>query len=204
MSYKLNIFSVFLLFCFLPISAQRLEVHVIKDLSNNNIVNKAWGVGGAIHLDQWVKKTTFGVHFDWTTYRPNGKKDNPRFDRMSGGIFAFYSLNVADNITIQCGVNVQYTHLKYSHIINYQAIDSETEKPVTIQHTGDFIGIGPVLGFNYKLSKRFALRISVVPTYLVSVKSKSTIPDVSPEYNKDLWLFPIQAGVTYKLFNSEK
>jgi len=202
--YKSLTLSVLFIFGVFVTNAQRLEIHGIKDLSNNSIVNKAWGVGGAVHLDQWVKKTTFSVHFDWTTYRPKNKKSNPRFDRMSGGVSAFYSFNISEKISIQCGADANYTNLKYSYLFSYEDISPEKERPVTLQHTGHFIGVGPLVGFNYKLSPRFGVRVTIVPTYLISVKSKTTLPDVTPEYSKNLWLFPIQFGITYRIFNSEK
>jgi len=194
-------FSAFLLFCFLSISAQRIEIHGIKELSNNSTANKAWGVGGAVLFDQWVKKTTFGAHFDWTTYRSKNKETHPNFNRMSGGISTYYSLNLTKKISLQCGAEFNFTNIKYSHIHRYEKIDSLSAKAVTLLQTGNFIGIGAHIGVNCELSKRFGLKINVIPTYLISVGSKSSLPDVKPEYAKGMWIFPLQLGITYKIFN---
>lgn len=209
MYYKLHSYglTVFFLFCILlsaPLFAQRLEIHGIKDLSNDKTANKAWGVGGAVLLDQWVKKTTFGVYFDWTTYRPKNKPINPRYDRMSAGILVFYSINISKKFSLQCGADINYTNLKHSYIHSYQTIDTVSEKPITLQQTGDFIGIGAYIGANYEFSSRFGVKINVIPTYLISVGSKSSSSAVAPEYAKGIWMFPLKLGLTYKIFNSKE
>jgi len=217
MSYKLQdtsshrfklslLLSTFcILFFFSPfVFAQRIEVHGIKDLSNKSIPNKAWGVGGALHLDQWVKNTSFSAHFDWTTYRPKNKETNPKYDRLSGGISAFYSVYFSKKFSLQCGVEVNYTHLRHSYRYDIEEIAPQTEKYITLLQTGNFIGIGPYLGVNYDLTQRFGLKLNIIPTYLISVSSKSSARAVPSEYSKNIWLFPIQLGITYKIFNSEK
>ena len=193
-------------FCFLQLSAQRIEVHGIKDFSNNTVSNKAWGVGGAVLLDQWVKKTTFGVHFDWAAYIPKNKETNPRYNRLSGGISAFYTLNLIKKLSLQCGAIVHYTNLKHSYIYDYEVnpTDTMTRRARTLQHTGNFIGIGAYISLNYELSPRFGAKINVIPTYLISVRSKSSLPLVAPEYAKGMWLFPLQIGFTYRIFNSKE
>ena len=192
---------VFFLICFLPLSAQRIEVHGIKDLSNNSIANKAWGVGGAIYMDQWVKKTAFGVHFDWTTYRPKNKASNHRFNRMTGGVTAYYSLYVTPKISLLCGAAINYTNLQHSYIYTIEKVEKEKERLVTVLHKGHFIGVGPYVGVNYDLSKRFGVKLYVIPTYLISVGSKSSLPEVKSEYAKGIWIFPLQLGITYKIFS---
>jgi hypothetical protein len=196
----------FLFFSFFPLalSAQCIEVHLIKDFSTNKTANNAWGGGGALHFDQFVKKTTFSIKFDWTTYRKKSSEINPRYNRISGGILAFYSVKIYKKISLQCGAEANYTNLKYSYRYGIEELDPKTEKLITLQQTGHFIGIGPLVGFNYELSPRFAIKFNFIPNYLISVGSKSSLPAVEPEYSKGIWLFPIQLGVTYKLFNSEQ
>jgi hypothetical protein len=204
---KISIFFVLLIFnspllifnCF----AQHLEIHGIKDISTNSIANKAWGIGGAILLDQWVKKTTFNAHFDWATYRPKNNPVHPIYDRLSGGISVYYSVNISKKFTLQCGAEINYTQLRHSYIYGYQKIDTLQGKPQTVQQIGSFVGIGPHIGINYELTPRFGVKVSIIPTYLISVGSKSSAPTVKPEYSKGMWLFPIQLGITYKLFMSE-
>jgi hypothetical protein len=200
----LFLLSAFCILLSVSVSAQRIEVHGIKDLSNNSTANKAWGVGAALDFDQLVKKTTFRVNFNWTTYRSKNKETNPRYDRLSGGISAFYSVNISKKFSLQCGAEVNYTNLKYSYRYAIEEVGPQTEKVLTLQQTGHFIGVGPHVGFNYELSPRFSIRFNFIPTYLISVGSKSSAPDVEPEYSKGMWLFPLQLGISYKLFNSEQ
>ena len=191
-------------FSFFAAKAQRLEVHGIKDFSNNSTANKAWGVGGALHFDQFVKKTTFSAHFDWATYRSKNKETNPRYDRISGGVSAFYAVTLSKKISLHCGAEINYTNLKYTYRYAIEEVVPNTEKFLTVQQTGHFIGIGPHVGLNYELSPRFSLRLNFIPSYLISVGSKSSVPDIEPEYSKGMWLLPLQLGITYKLFMSEQ
>jgi len=198
----------FLLFAFffLPsVSAQRLEVHAIKDLSTDENAKKAWGVGGGVDLDNLVKNTTFRVGFDWAMYK---EKNNPfhnlRYNRMSGGITVFYSFLFEEKFIFQCGVELNYSYLKHSYIYKEEKIDSLNSRLITTLQTGNFIGIGPYIGVQYKLSDRFNAALSCSPMYLILVHSKTNVPEVPPEYNKGIWLFPIRLGLSYKLFKSDK
>jgi len=190
------------LFCFLKINAQRLEVHAIKDFSTNTIANKAWGVGGAIDFDQWVKKTTFRINFDWAIYKKIDNTTNPNYQRLSGGISAFYSFKLTEKITFQCGAGLNYSNLKHSFIYDIDSL--QHGKPLTVQHTGNFIGIGPHLELCYELAPRFNVVLNFVPNYLIPVSRKSNVKTIDPEYEKGVWLFPIQLGISFKLFNPDQ
>jgi hypothetical protein len=182
------------------VHAQRFEVHAIKDLSTDKNAHKAWGVGGTIELDQLVKKVTFKAYFDWAMYKDKNSDTHSNYQRMGGGIVACYSINVSDKFTFQCGAEVNFMHLKHSYIHTYYEIDSVMSKPITVLQRGSFIGIGPHIGLLYKLTPRFSVALNVVPTYLISVGRKSSIGTVEPEYNKNIWLFPIRLGFSYQLF----
>ena len=203
-AYRLPIIvSIVLLFCFVNVNAQRLEIHGIKDLSNNEIANKPWGVGAAVDLDQFVKRTIFRVHFDWTMYKKKDGVTNPHYQRMSGGISALYSLKVIDKLTLRCGIEVNYSHIRYSHIC---AEDSISKKSITWLQNANFIGIGPHVALNYELSRRFNIVFNFVPVYLITVSTKSYftqsyLPIPESDYKKGVWLFPLQLGLSYKIFN---
>ena len=196
----LSLVIFILLFNFPNVNAQRLEIHAIKDLSTNQQANKAWGVGGAIDFEEWVKKVTFRANFNWGMYnKKNGT--NPKFQLLSGGISAFYSVKVSEKISFQCGAEINYTNLRYSYIFEIDTL--QNDKPVTVQHTGNLIGVGAHLGFHYELSPRLCVALNFIPQYLIPVSSKSSTKKIEPEYNKGVWLFPIQLGLSFKLFNSE-
>ena len=195
---------IILLFCFVTVHAQRLEVHGIKDFSTDDNANHAWGVGGMVEFDQLVKQTTFKVYFDWATYKEKNNASNPNYQRMGGGIAACYSIDFSKKFTFQCGVEVNYMYLKHSYIYTYDVLDSVTSKPLTVLQKGSFLGIGPHIGLLYKLSPRFSVALNVVPTYLISIGRKSSVIAIEPEYNKGIWLFPIRFGISYQLFNQDK
>jgi len=195
---------LFSIFCFLPsASAQRLEVHVIKDFSNNVTTAKAWGVGGAVDLDQWVKKTTFRVHFDWAMYRKKDEILNPNYQRMSGGISALYAFNITKKFSFQCGAEVNYTQLKHSYLNGFENNDTLKGKPITLQHIGNFVGIGPHFDLRYELTPRIKVVFNFVPVYLISVSYKVSDKISKPEYKKGVWLFPLQLGFSYQLFKPD-
>jgi len=207
--YKLSfLFCTFFFLFMASIFAQQIGIHAIKDLSNNSVSHKAWGVGGSIDLDQWVKKTTFRINFDWTIFRNKNDEIHPNYQRISGGISAFYSYKISKKFTFQCGAEISYSNLKYSYIYNYEVIINQTDtigsRAQTLQHTGDFVGIGAHLGLSYELSPRFNLALSLTPTYLISVSSKSSVFAIEPIYSKNIWLFPLKLALSYKLFNSEQ
>ena len=204
--YKLQVTSyvlcfVLCAFCLLPsASAQRLEVHGIKDFSTNETANKAWGVGGAIDLDQLVKRTIFRIHFDWAMYKPKNDIISTNYRRMTGGVSALYSFKLMEKLTFRCGVEVNYTNARHSYV---HGVDTINDRFVTLLQTGNFIGIGPHIALNYEVSSRFNAVLNFVPVYLIPVSSKSYITTVEPEYKKGLWLFPLQLGISYKLFKSD-
>jgi len=201
-SPHLSLIICILLFSFQSLNAQRIEVHGVKDLSTNSIANKAWGVGGAIDFDEWVKKVTFRANFNWGRYQKKNANPNPKFQLLSGGISAFYSLQIKEKISFQCGAEVNYTNLKsFSGYTGYTANDSVR---VSLQHTGNFIGIGAHIGFRYDLSQRFSVVLNFIPQYLVLVSNKTSVKGKESIYDKGIWLFPIQLGISFKLFNSEQ
>ena len=203
---QLSLIIGILLFIFPNANAQRIEVHApIKYLSTHNIANKAWGVGGSIDFEQWVKKVTFRANFNWGMYQKKSG-NNPRFQLISGGISAFYSLKINEKISFQCGAEVNYTNLRYSYIygIEHTSTDTVGGRTLTVQHTGNCIGIGPHIGFRYDFSPRFSMALNFIPQYLIPVSSKSSVKDIEPEYKKGVWLFPIQLGFSFKLYNSEE
>jgi hypothetical protein len=200
-TYRLPIIiGIVLLFCFVNVNAQRLEIHGIKDLSNNEIANKPWGVGGAIDIDHLVKRTIFRAHFDWSRYRTKDDITNHNYQRMSGGISTLYSFKIIERLTFRCGVEINYTHIRHSYI---HGLDTINNKAITLLQTGNFIGIGPHIALNYELSPRFNVALNFIPVYLIPVSSKSYIPTIESEYKKGLWLFPIQLGLSYKLFKPD-
>ena len=199
-SPPLSIVIFILLFNFSNVNAQRIEIHGIKDFSTNSTANKAWGVGGAIDLDQWVKKVTFRLNFNWGMYQK--KNDvNTKFQLLNGGISAFYSLKINEKTSFQCGAEVNYTNLRLSYI--FAIDDLQQGKPLTVQHTGNFIGIGPHIGIRYEFTPRISIALNIIPQYLIPVSNKSSVKTIPPEYEKGVWLFPIQLGFSFKLFNSE-
>jgi len=181
-------------------NAQRLEVHLDKDLSTNTIAGKAWGAGAAIELDQLVKKMTFRINFDWSMYRKKEGIENPNYQKMSGGISALYTFNIAKNTEFLCGLDLNYTHLKYSYIISFDTI---AKKPNTLQHKGNFIGMGTHFKLQYKFTSRFNGSISFVPVYLFPISNKVSDGVSEPEYKKGLWLFPLRIGFSFLLFKQE-
>jgi hypothetical protein len=202
-AYRTLLTLIVLFFCFQNLLAQRLEVHAIKDFSTDANATKAWGVGGAIEFDQLVKKMSFKAYFDWATYKEKESITNLKYQRMTGGITACYSVKINDKATFQCGAEISYTHLKHSYIYKYTPIDSVASKPITLLQRGDFVGIGAYVGLLYKLTPRFSVMLNVVPTYLISVSAKSSENEVKAEYDKGIWLFPIRLGLTYQLFNND-
>jgi len=200
------VMSLFLLFCFVNVNAQRFEVHAIKDFSLDENANKAWGVGGAVELDQLVKKMSFKINFDWGIYKDKENANHLKYQRMGGGISVCYNLNFKDTtdikkrITFQFGMEINYTHLRYSYIYDYSTIDSVVFYPLTTFQTGNFIGIGPYIGAQFKLTPRFNLMLNCVPSYLIRVSSKSSELAKELEYKKGIWLFPIRLGLSYQLF----
>ena len=199
---SLYIVLIILFFCAVNANAQRIEVHVIKDLSTNSTCNKAWGVGGAIDVDHWVKNTTFRANFNWTIYRKKDDPINPNFQRISGGISAFYTLSISKKMAFQCGAEIDYTHLRHSFVYEFDTVQQGRYKKTLLQ-TGNFIGIGPHIGIHYELSKRFNVVLHFVPTYLFSVGYKVSVETMEPEYNRGIWIFPIQLGISYKIFRPD-
>lgn len=199
------LFIIVLLFFLNGIHAQRFEIHAIKDFSNNETAHKAWGVGAAVDLDQWVKNVIFRPHFDWAFHKPTNDLANNNYQRFCGGISALYSYKIKDKISIQGGVGLNYTHLRHSYIFGYEPVEGDTTslKFLTVLHTGSFIGIGAHVGARYELGKRLSVVLNFVPTYLITVGNKSSTPQVTPEYNKGLWLFPLQLGLSYKFYQND-
>ena len=200
----LLLFGIFMLYCLFNVSAQRVEVHGIKDLSTHSIANKAWGVGGALDLDQWVKNVVFRMNFNWAMYKKNDEiKHNHQ--RFSGGVSAFYSVKVQEKISLQCGAEINFTNLKHSYRYGTEEIDPTSatgaKKYIILQQTGNFIGIGPHIGVRYAFGPRFSAVFNFVPTYLISVGYGSSLKNVDPEYDKGIWIFPLQLGFSFKLFN---
>jgi len=201
---QLSLIVCILLFSFQNTNAQRIEIHPIKYLSTNSIANKAWGVGGAIDFDQWVKNVTFRANFNWGMYQKKSE-NNPRFQLFSGGISAFYSLKIKEKTSFQCGAEVNYTNLRYSYIygVEHTATDTVGGRALTVQHTGNCIGIGPHIGLRHDFSPWFSMTLNFIPQYLIPVNSKSSAKDIEPEYKKGIWLFPIQLGFSFKFPYSE-
>jgi len=192
--------AIVLLISKINLSAQRLEVHANKDLSTNATANRAWGVGGAIDFDEWIKRTTFRVNFNWAMFREKDDRVNPNYQRLSGGISAFYSFKVIEKLTFYCGAEINYSNLRHSYI---HGLDTINKKAITLQQTGNFVGIGPHLSLQYELSSRFNVALNFIPTYLIPVSFKSSIKATEPEYKKGIWLFQIQLGLSYKLFKPD-
>ena len=192
-----------LLFTSVTVHAQRLEIHVNKDLSTNTIAHKAWGVGAAVDIDQWVKSVIFRANFNcgmfWQKHNPS---ENPRYLRFSGGISALYSLKIIEKLTFQCGAEVNYTHIRYSHIYGIDSTSS-SHNIITWLQEGNFIGIGPHVGLRYQLSSRFSAAFNFIPTYLIPVSAKSNMPTLESEYKKGIWLFQLQLGFSYQLFKPD-
>jgi hypothetical protein len=182
--------------------AQRLEIHANKDFSTNEIATKAWGVGAAVDLDQFVKNVIFRANFNWAIHRPNGDVVHHNYQRFTGGVSALYSLKIKDKISIQGGVELSYTFLRHSYIYSYEPTPDDTTKArtLTVLHTGNFIGIAPHIGVRYELGKRMSAVLNFIPTYLIMVGNKSSAPSVASEYQKGFWLFPIQLGLSYQLY----
>lgn len=201
----LLIMSIALLLCVQNINAQRIEVHGIKDLSTDAMVNKAWGVGGAIELDQLVKYLTFKINFDWVMYRDKINQIKPKYQKMNGGIAVCYSVQFFEKFTLQCGAELNYSYLKNSYIYDYEHTPTDTiwGKPLTLLQTGGFIGTGLHIGVQYKLSPRFNIVLNVVPTYLIPVHAKSSVIAIEPEYKNGIWVFPIKLGFSYQLFRRD-
>jgi hypothetical protein len=197
----LSLIICILLFSFQNLNAQRIEVHPIKDFSTNSIANKAWGVGVSVDFDQWVKKVTFRANFNWGLYQKKSSDNHPRFQLLSGGVSAFYSWKIREKISLQCGAEVNYTNLGYSYVYGVDTL--QHNKPLTVQHTGNFIGIGPHVSVRYDFTPRFFMALNFIPQYLIPVSNKSSVKTVPPEYEKGVWLFPIQLGFSFKLFNNE-
>jgi len=199
---QLSLVICILLFSFQNLNAQRIEVHGIKDLSTNSIANKAWGVGGAIDFDQWVKNITFRANFNWGMHQNKNASPNPKFQLLSGGISAFYSLQIKEKTSFQCGAEVNYTNLKCNsgYYFEYTATDTIA---LSLHHIGNFIGIGAHIGFRYDLSPRFCIALNFIPQYLILVNNKVSVKNEESIYNKGIWMFPIQLGISFKLYNSE-
>ena len=203
-THRIPFFLLFL--CSLSVYAQRIEIHANKDLSPNEIVNKAWGVGGAVDLDQWVKNVIFRANFNWAIYKPTNDAAHHNYQRFSGGVAALYSVKIKDKFSIQGGVELSYTHLKHSYIYGYEPTipgDSSETKLLTVLHNGNFIGIAPHIGVRYELGKRMCAVLNFIPTYLIPAGSKSSAPTVESEYKKGIWLFPIQLGLSYQLYKHD-
>jgi hypothetical protein len=178
-------------------------VHGIKELSTHSIATKAWGVGGAIDLDQWVKRTTFRIHFDWTMYRKKDEMPKPKYQRLCGGISALYTFPIARKTEFRCGLELNFTQLKYSYINGFEIVDTVPSKPITLMHTGNFIGIGPHLDVNYELTPRIKVALNFVPVYLIPVKYKVSDKVSDPEFKKGVWLFPIQLGFSFLIYKPD-
>jgi len=198
----LSLVICILLFGFQNLNAQRIEIHPVKYLSTNSIANKAWGVGGAIDFDQWVKNVTFRANFNWGMHQNKNASPNPKFQLLSGGISAFYSVKIKEKISFQCGAEVNYTNLKCNSGYYYEFTSTDTIGRA-VHHTGNFIGIGPHIGFRYEFSPRFSMTLNFIPQYLIPVSNKSSVKDIKPEYEKGIWMFPIQLGFSFKFPNSE-
>jgi hypothetical protein len=187
--------------------AQRIEVHFNKDFSTNSIANKGLGVGGAVDLDQWVKNTTFRFNFNWLMYKKSDEI-NHNYQKLSGGFSSFYTF-AWEKFSLQCGAEINFTNLKHTYRYGTVEIDSLHSKYVNLQENGNFIGIGPHIGARYELSPRFSIVFNFIPTYLIRVQNKMNSNDhestkgVIPEYSKGFWIFPMQLGISFKLFNSE-
>jgi hypothetical protein len=202
----LLLFGIFIFYSLFNISAQRIEVHGIKDLSTHSIANKAWGVGGAVDLDQCVKNTVFRINFNWAMYKKNDEiKHNHQ--RFSGGVSAFYSVKVQEKISLQCGAEVNFTGLKHSYRYDTEEVDPTSAtgatKYITLLQNGNFIGIGPHIGARYAFGPRVSMVFNFVPTYLIPVSSKSSLRNVDTEYDKGIWMFPLQLGFSVRLFNPD-
>ena len=197
----LLLMNLLLMFCMINVDAQRLEVHANKDFSSNTIASKAWGVGGAIDFDQWVKHITFRANFNWAAYRPKDDNKHHDYQRLCGGISSFYSHKVGDKINVHGGIELNYTHLTHAYL--YQQPDTVIIKGKATRQIGDFIGLGVHVGASYKLRPRLNIVLNIIPTYLIMVSTKSSTPEVKPEYKKGIWMFPIQLGLSYQLYKPD-
>ena len=200
-SYLIPLFFI-LLFTSVTVHAQRLEVHGNLDLSTNTVSNKVWGVGAAVDFDQWVKNVTFRANFNWGRQQEKNDAENPFYQKLSGGVSALYSLKIIEKLTFQCGAELNYTHLRYSHVYDIDTTTSPS-KLLTWLQEGNFIGIGPHIGLRYAISPRFSAAFNFIPTYLIPVGTKSNIPTFESEYKKGIWLFQLQLGLSYKLFKPD-
>jgi hypothetical protein len=195
--------GIILLLTTVNASAQHLEVHAIKDFSTNETANKAWGAGGALEFDQWVKRTIFRLDVDWAMYRKRDDILNPNYQRISGGISAFYAFKLSPKATVHCGLAVNYTRLTHSHRAGHEAIDSLNSKYITLQHVGNFIGIGPHINLRYELTPRIKFVVNFVPAYLIPINYKVSDRISEPEYSKGVWLFPLQIGFSFQLYKPD-
>jgi len=200
------IIGIILLFGVVNLHAQRLEVHINKDLSPdttaNRVVNKAWGVGGAIDIDQLIRNVVFRVNFNWTRYRKKDDITNPNYQRLTGGISALYSAKIVEKLMFQGGVELNYTHLIYSHVYGIDSTNFPSNL-ITLSQTGSFIGIGTHVGLRYDFSSRLSAAFNFIPTYLLPVRAKSSIIAIEPKYTKGIWLFQLQLGFSYRLFKPD-
>jgi hypothetical protein len=196
------IFTIFFFFSFVNMNAQRLEIHGLKDFSDNETANKAWVLGGAMDIDQLVKKTIFRVDGDWAIYkkRDNYLNQNTNFQRISVGISGLYSINLSQKATFQCGALVNYSNLKHSYISGF---DSLAKKPITLQQTGNFIGVGSHLDLRYDLTSRIKFVLNLIPVYLIPVSYKVSDRISDPEYKKGIFLFTLQAGFSFQLYKPD-
>ncbi|MCL2435357.1 MAG: hypothetical protein FWD09_04365 [Lentimicrobiaceae bacterium] len=199
-----SLIPLFLIIFFSSVSvhAQRLEVHGNLDLSTNAISNKVLGVGAAVDFDQWVKNVTFRAHFNWGAYFKKNSPENPRYQRFSGGFSGLYSLKIIDMLAFQCGAEVNFTHLRYSHIYGIDSTSS-SHNIITWLQEGNFIGIGPHIGLRIAPASRLSVVFNFIPTYLIPVGTKSNMPTLESEYKKGIWLFQLQLGLSYKLFKPD-
>lgn len=178
--------------------AQRIEVHFDKEFSNDSLMNKTIGVGGAFIMDGWHPNLDFQIDFDYTGHK--GDVDylgvSQKFSKYKFGVAALYTRPLGTRFQLRAGGEISYNNLKKTVSVQQ---DSITHNLSSTTYRANMLGIGAIVQIQVKLGKLFRIGAGVTPTYLIPLTAKVDRPNVARQYNKGVFAVQIQIGVEIKL-----
>lgn len=194
-------FLFLLAFATLYSFAQRIEVHFDKEFSNDSLMNKTIGVGGAFIMDEWHPNLDFQIDFDYTGHK--GKVDYlgvaQKFSKYKFGVAALYTRPLGTRFQLRAGGEVSYNNIKKTVSVQQ---DSITHSLSSTTYRANMLGIGAIVQIQVQLGKIFRIGAGVTPTYLIPLNAKVDRPNVARQYNKGIFAVQIQIGIEIKLSNN--
>lgn len=205
MNKKTALPFLFLLCCLMLMSnlkAQRIEVHFNKEFSNDSLVNRTLGAGGAFIIDGWHPNLDVQIGFDYAGHK--GDVDiygmSYKMTKLKAGISALYTRPMGERFYLRVGGEISYNNLH--KVITNHADTTSLTRISTTSHNAHLLGIGAMAQIQARLGNLFRFGIGVIPTYLIPLSAKVDRPNMEADYQKGIFVLQLQVGFEIRLNNN--